>query len=189
MKEFKDLDWISIQQSETSYGKYTEVFCKNKLLRSDIVLFIEEIIKKWAQYFSMSYESFAEEFYDFNPNLLKDIENLFKKKTGWFKGRLRLDSDDADLWQILNSILVPDIDRVKNACDAFCAITFKERVQFWGLLDATYDSKESVTAEAFRVYKMYSSLSIDEKVLFNVSIASAIETGYFKKCRVNPDYK
>ena len=169
MYRLMDVAWTSLDKSDEFYYKDSLSFFKiPKIVRGDIVKFFDELIEKYAVYFSVSYEAFSIEFYKRNPDLWKKIEKLFKEKTGILKRKFKLNSDDKELHEILKAVLVPAIDRVEDTFNMFLELSEQEKEEFWALLQYQHYiwDNDKLSKKAKEVYRKYSSFNINQKLSF-----------------------
>jgi len=135
---------------------------KNKLTHWDVQNFVEQILESYSRYYSVSYGEFAEVFYKYNAELDSEIKQLFKNKTGIFKGQLRINSYDTELHRILMEILIPAVDRVENAFEEYKKLNNTQRTLFWMALHRNAD----LIGETRIVVNMCHSLTYDEEKRF-----------------------
>jgi len=164
MYNLNELSWIELGLCEKIPLKEVYRRGRVRLARGNVEFFIDEIIETYALYFSISYEEFSKAFDLKNPNLQKDLEDVFKTKTGFTKRRLRISVDDEDFIKVWESILVPDINRVEMALDKFCKLPLTERADFWMMLQYPNEFAEGTISQGLlEVYNMYNSFYHSEK--------------------------
>lgn len=169
MKSFEELNWIPLGWCKSfPLSDGVRRYWKKQVTKSDIERFVDEVIDSSAIFFGVEYVEFSEVFDKKNPEIFAKINSLFEEKTGFLKGRLRIDFNDEDLDKMLMAIMVPDINRVDVTFDLFQRLSEREKVQFFWYMskDIEIDSEEKLTSELLNVYNKYRSLYDSEQVAF-----------------------
>lgn len=169
MKDFKELNWIALSWCKgyplsDGFRKHW----KKWLSRREVEAFVEEVVDSNARFFRVKYEEFGEEFDKRNPEIYSKIRQIFEEKTGFFKGRLRIESDNEEIDRLLMAIVVPDINRVDVTFELFQRLPEREKVQFlwYTSKDSANYSMDELDEEVLDVYYKYHSLYVSEQVAF-----------------------
>lgn len=146
-------EWKPLDKCGFSKDEFWQLTVKTKFMKHKVKGILTDIIYTCCWYFFMTPDQFAECFFEVNEQIEAKIDRLFKEKTNVRKLVFRIDTEDKAFKDLIDSILLPSIDRVKVMKECYFSLSFEEKYSF---LKDVFSYSE--IAEYPKVYSSFSYL-------------------------------